>query len=164
MPTGQFWNIPITTQVFGADEDHYIVTVSPPGRPRGGQMRPPGPLAAPATNLAAPSLTSFAYIYAYALRAHARAVQTIYIPFTRQHICMHRLPKKCDGPKWPPACYTSIIVAPTPALLGHPRDLPGASSQIVSTVCGTPPKECVTTQAMARVVPVDSNLQPTIQS
>ena len=33
MPTGQFWNIPITTQVFDADEDRYIVTVSPPGRP-----------------------------------------------------------------------------------------------------------------------------------
>ena len=30
---GQFWNIPITTQVFDADEDRYIVTVSPPGRP-----------------------------------------------------------------------------------------------------------------------------------
>ena len=81
-------------------------------------MRPPGPLAAPATSLVAPLLTSFAYIYAYAQRAHAQAVQT---PFTRQHICVHRLPKKCDRPKCPPpACYTSIIVAPTPATLGHP--------------------------------------------
>ena len=33
MSAGQFWNIPITTQVFDVDEDHYIVTVSPPGRP-----------------------------------------------------------------------------------------------------------------------------------
>ena len=80
------------------------------------------PNAAPATNLAA-LYWPVSRIYAYALRTHARAVQSsckVYIPFTRQHICMHRLPKKCDGPNWPPACYTPIIVAPTPAILGHP--------------------------------------------
>ena len=60
------------------------------------------------------------YIRVRAACARSSSVNYIYVPFTGQHICMHRLPKKCDGPKWPPAFYTSIIVAPTPAILGHP--------------------------------------------
>ena len=33
IPAGQFWNIPITTHVFDAVNNSYIVTVEPPGRP-----------------------------------------------------------------------------------------------------------------------------------
>ena len=32
-PTGQFWNIPITTEVYNANKKRYIVTVSPVDKP-----------------------------------------------------------------------------------------------------------------------------------